>query len=82
MCWVKTKSNTTRLPLLYNLDCLILILKQPSPLVKPATHWGSNSSLGGNNGLAKGTVLGKASNSNGVNPGPLGPGSSNVYYFL
>jgi len=42
----------------------------------------TNSSIGGNNGLAKGTVLGKASNSNGVNPGPLGPGSSNVYYFL
>ena len=68
MCWVTTKSNTTRLPVLCNLDSLILILKQPSPLVKPATHWGSNFTLSGNNGLAKATVLGKASNSKGVKP--------------
>ena len=52
MCWVTTKSNTTRLPVLCNLDSLILILKQPSPLVKPATHWGSNLTLGSNNGLS------------------------------
>lgn len=67
MCWVTTKTNTTRLPVLCNLDSLILTLKEPSPLVKPATHWGSNLTLlSGNNGLVKATVLGKASNSKGL----------------
>jgi len=47
----------------------MLILKQPSPEVKPATHWGCGLVLwSGNGGLDKTTLLGKASASKGVNP--------------
>jgi len=42
ICWVNIKSVATGLPALYSLDSLMLILKQPSPEVKPAIHWGCN----------------------------------------
>ena len=47
----------------------MLTLKQPSPLVKPATHWGCGLVLPkGNNGLGIATVLGKASLSKVLKP--------------
>ena len=47
----------------------MLTLKQPSPLVKPATHWGCNLVLSsGNDGLNVAAVLGKASLSKGLKP--------------
>ena len=71
ICWVSIKNSDTRLPALYNLDSLMLTLKQSSPDVNPAIHWGCNFHLilsGLKDGLETATLLGKASLSKGVNP--------------
>jgi len=47
----------------------MLILKQPSPEVKPAIHWGCNLVLlSGTGNIEKGMLLGKAALSAVVSP--------------
>lgn len=67
ICWVNTKIISTRFPNLLALDCRILTLKQPSPEVKPAIHWGCIL-LWVTLGLGTATLLGKASFNKGLNP--------------
>lgn len=60
-CWDNINIRLTWEPVLYNVECEILIIKQPSPQVNPASQLGSFIFWYSTRGLEIGIVSGKAS---------------------